>query len=301
MKYLVMECHPGYAVVMDENGRILRSANQNFQVGQTVEAIVVMQESKSFPTKRVLGQLAATAACLCLIALAAWQLMAPYGTVRMQINPDVRVTVNRLNYVIRLSPLNKDAKILLDGYDANFKKVDQVLDELTDRAAEMGFLAEGGDIQVTVESQHKNWQTATQDRLITELEIHTGGIVTVIPNTTPIPGDRDFDEDDDEGDNRYEKVKITLSEAKALLFSHLGITEAQVTDPEYHFDDGKYEMEFILGNIEYEYEVDAHTGQITLVETEALEPDDPDEDEEDDGDDDEDPEDDDEDDDDREK
>ncbi len=118
MKYLVTECHPGYAVVMDEKGRILRAANQNFQAGQTADTVVAMQESKSFPVKRLLAQLTVTAACLCLIALAVWQLMAPYGTVRMRINPDVRVTVNRLNYVIRLLPLNKDAKILLDGYDA---------------------------------------------------------------------------------------------------------------------------------------------------------------------------------------
>ena len=36
MKYLVMECHPAYAVVLDEKGRFLKVANLNYEPGQTV-------------------------------------------------------------------------------------------------------------------------------------------------------------------------------------------------------------------------------------------------------------------------
>ena len=37
MKYLVMETHPAYAVMLDENGRFLKAANLRYQVGETVE------------------------------------------------------------------------------------------------------------------------------------------------------------------------------------------------------------------------------------------------------------------------
>ena len=40
MKYLVMETHPAYAVLLDEEGRFLKAANLNYQVGDTVQNVV---------------------------------------------------------------------------------------------------------------------------------------------------------------------------------------------------------------------------------------------------------------------
>ena len=37
MKYLVMECGLSYAVVLDQEGRFLKVANLNYQIGQTEE------------------------------------------------------------------------------------------------------------------------------------------------------------------------------------------------------------------------------------------------------------------------
>ena len=45
MKYIVMECHIGYAVVLDEDGRFLKVANRNYQVGQTVTDVIEMSGS----------------------------------------------------------------------------------------------------------------------------------------------------------------------------------------------------------------------------------------------------------------
>ncbi len=183
MKYLVMECHPGYAVVLDENGRFLRVANQNYKPGQKVAEVMELK-AHQFPNHRALfSTLAACAACLCLLILGAWQLMTPYGTVRMQINPDISLRVNRFDYVLDITPLNADGEVLLKGYDPGIQKVDAVLDALSDRAAQMGFLKEDGEIKITVQSSHKDWQVATQDRLIAQLELHTADSVIV----TPVP------------------------------------------------------------------------------------------------------------------
>ena len=43
MKYLVMETHPAYAVVLDEQGRFLKAANLHYQVGETVEEVVELR------------------------------------------------------------------------------------------------------------------------------------------------------------------------------------------------------------------------------------------------------------------
>ena len=45
MNYLVMECHPGYAVLLDEEGRFLKAANLRYEIGQTVYDPVLMKET----------------------------------------------------------------------------------------------------------------------------------------------------------------------------------------------------------------------------------------------------------------
>ena len=65
MKYLVMETHPAYAVVLDEEGRFLKAANLHYQVGDTVQTIVELRQAKprSPALWKPLSGLAAAAAC----------------------------------------------------------------------------------------------------------------------------------------------------------------------------------------------------------------------------------------------
>ena len=71
MKYMVMECHLSYAVVLDEEGRFLKVANRQYEVGQTVTEVIEMQMPQSAPQKkksnRWMYSMAAMAACLMLI------------------------------------------------------------------------------------------------------------------------------------------------------------------------------------------------------------------------------------------
>ena len=46
MNYLVMECHSGYAVVLAENGRFLKVANINYEVGQKVPYVLELKEQE---------------------------------------------------------------------------------------------------------------------------------------------------------------------------------------------------------------------------------------------------------------
>ena len=45
MKYLVMETHPAYAVLLDQSGRFLKAANLNYHVGDTVMDIIELSPS----------------------------------------------------------------------------------------------------------------------------------------------------------------------------------------------------------------------------------------------------------------
>ncbi len=189
MRYLVMECGLGYAVVLDGQGRFLTVANLNYEVGQTVESVVLWKEE---PPRRAARRqwsiLAASAACVCLVFLGTWQFWrSPVGTVRMQINPDVEMTVNRMDRVIALEGLNQDGRDLIDGYRSYGRKMEAVSDDLADRAVEMGYLQEGGQITLTVESGREEWRTAAEEMLLLELDIHLAHTVQVTAGTADTP------------------------------------------------------------------------------------------------------------------
>ena len=236
MTYLVMECHPGYAVVLDQTGRFLKVANLNYQVGETVSFVIecTAEEDpitiKSLRRRRMLLSAASLAACFFLAVLGTWHVcLTPYGAVRIQINPDLKLTVNRLDYVISAEGLNDDGLRLLDGYQFQGQKLEQASGELADRAMEMGYLKEGGQIFLTLESSHENWIAKTEDRLLTELENHLNDTVSVTasaaseapasaeplptgslsdvpvppsaPDDTPLSGISKFQETDEEDDD----------------------------------------------------------------------------------------------------
>ena len=87
MNYLVMEVHPAYAVVLDEEGRFLKAANLHYQVGDTVHEIIALQvprRKNTYLWKAVSG-LAGLAACFCLIFFGYYQPnFTPYGSLRIR-------------------------------------------------------------------------------------------------------------------------------------------------------------------------------------------------------------------------
>lgn len=182
MEYLVMECALSYAVVLDSEGRFLKVPNLGYEVGQVLEHVVIQDlPSTQHTYLKRFTQWAAMAACLCLIVLGGfgfWQ--SPVGTVRMQINPDIQMSVNRFDRVVKINGLNEDGNELIKGYHSYGKATKVVSDELADRAMEKGYLSDGGQITLTVESKRENWKTATEEMLLLELDVHLDHRITVV-------------------------------------------------------------------------------------------------------------------------
>ena len=211
MEYLVMECGLSYAVVMDGTGRFWKVPNLGYTVGQTLEDVVLLPERPTNPTlHKRLARWGTMAACLCLLLLGSLVWQSPIGTVRMQINPDVQLSVNRFDRVVALEGLNEDGAALIDDYHAYGKGMKTVSDELADRAVELGYLSDGGQITLTVASEKNGWKTAAEEMLLIELEIHFERRITVTVGGKESPigqepseeiiipsrSDEDTDEDD---------------------------------------------------------------------------------------------------------
>ena len=75
--------------------------------------------------------------------------------------------------------------------------------------------------------------------------------------------DKDKNKDDESMDLR---AGITANDAKEAALKHAGLSESQVTDIEIDLDrdNGKliYEVDFNSGGIEYDYDIDAETGEV---------------------------------------
>ena len=65
---------------------------------------------------------------------------------------------------------------------------------------------------------------------------------------------------------------LSYEEAKNIVLNDAGITDAKFTKIDLDKDDGSvhYEIEFVSGNTEYEYEIDAVTGRIISKETDRF-------------------------------
>ena len=156
MSYLVMECHPGYVILLDEEGRFWKAANFHYEVGQTVYEPMLMREkpkTQRRTSKWISSGIVAIAACFLLFFGFSYygNYLQPYSSIYLTINPEVQMDLNRKGTIVGLTGTNEDGKTLLEGYDGKGKDKVTVSDELIDRAIEMGFLSEGGRILFSID------------------------------------------------------------------------------------------------------------------------------------------------------
>lgn len=184
MNYLVMECHPGYAVLLDEEGRFLKAANLRYEIGQTVYDPVLMKETPERQRHTawwISSGIAAIAACFLLFfGIGYYQnYIQPYSSIYLTINPEVQMDLNRQGTVVGLTGANEDGETLLEGYDGKGKDKITVADELIDRAIEMGFLSEGGRVSFSIDSPDEALFQEYGTELRTKVTEHLDGRITV--------------------------------------------------------------------------------------------------------------------------
>ena len=182
MNYLVMEVHPAYAVVLDEEGRFLKAANLRYQVGDTVRDIVELRRPKEKRPAlwKPLSGVAGLAACLCIVFFGYYQPnFVPYGALRIQINPDVELALSRTDRVLELEGLNEDGQVLIEGYDYGGKDREDVTEELVERAIDLGYLSGGETVSITVTSADADWQAREEQAAREDLEERYGETIVI--------------------------------------------------------------------------------------------------------------------------
>lgn len=274
MTYLVMQTEKSYCIVLDEAGRFKKAANFHYEVGQTLDEIHELTASSPRFTLRHLSAFAATiaAAVLFFFALQFYQgFMTPFASVYLQINPEVRIDVNRNDRVIGLEAINEDGKDLLEGYDAKRQDLEVVTDELIDLAIAKGYLADGGALTIRLDAPNEEWfleKGITLRRNLNEYleekvsvtirvveysqeEPYTpprdnppgedAGDVTPEPYPTPAMPSEEDSADDDDGDSDYESEYAAPSENNSPppVYDDSGYDDSEYDDSGY--DDSDYD------------------------------------------------------------
>ena len=230
MKYLILESRAAYCVALGEDGRFVKCANMRYEVGDRVEDVIELklpERRDSRRTVRLVSLCVGLAACVC-IAFFGWYRpnYAAYGTMRMSINPDVELTLSRTERVLDAEALNADGAALLEGMDFSGMDAREAAEALVAQSIAGGFLAEGGQVTVSVDGGSESWRSDTERDTLEALEQRYGGfaiirtpddpVITIpvpTPGPTPSPtaaptpitgvtdDDGRYDDDDDDDDD----------------------------------------------------------------------------------------------------
>lgn len=204
--YLVLEVHNAYAVVLDNSGRFIKAANCGYEVGDTVDSIIPMiyPQDKKKRTNNIIRLAASLAACICLCVFGIYEyqfMYTEYGSVHMQINPEVEITLSRSGRVLDIEGENADGKELVKDYEYKGKDKETVVDELADLAIEQQYLADAGRISIEVDARSDEWVRKMETELSKELNSYLQGQgITIEVIVGPME-----DEDDTESKEILEK------------------------------------------------------------------------------------------------
>lgn len=162
-----MECYLSHAVVLSEDGQVLKVANFNYSVGETVDNIFLMKEPEkpNYLKMKVIAPILVLAASFLLMINFIPLFNPNFATIIIDINPKVALIVNKDNTVKNVVPKNDDAKDLLSGYKHNNNTVEQVTEELIELAITKGYLNKGGSIQLTFDSKNQKWVIDTTESM----------------------------------------------------------------------------------------------------------------------------------------
>lgn len=262
MKYMVIETHLGYAVVLSEKGQFIKTANFDYEVGQMVDQIFEMKEPENsffskIPFKSALVMMSAVAVLILAVIMNQPITNQAIGYVILKINPEVRINIKADNHVIDVEGVNQDGKDLVVDYDPQSKHVEIVMEELIDKAIADGYLSDGSQITLTYNSEDEQWilnstseaknkfveytQKKVQATIIVGENL-TNDFEVIIPvehtdyQERPVPTEptpQPIDESDDDDVSDYEGAT-----------DYDDVSDYEVDDvSDYEYDDSDYEID----------------------------------------------------------
>ena len=243
---------------------------------------------RQFPRQRLHWQRLA-AACVLLVLCAggifSWLWFSTKAVVSIDVNPSVALSLNRFEYVIDTQAGNTDGADVLDDLSLKNLKLSTALDALMGAMSRKGYLDDQAQISVFVDGSDDDFNRELYDEITDDLAhlapdavTQVGESATAQPDTQqpaeqqtveqpvteqPVTGQTTGQTGEQQP---QQSTSITEEQAKEIAASHAGVAVADLTfhSVSLEEDDGRrvYDVEFYSGSTEYDYEIDAATGDI---------------------------------------
>lgn len=253
---------------------------------------------RQFPRQRLRWQRLA-AACVLLVLCAggifSWLWFSTKAVVSIDVNPSVALSLNRFEYVIDTQAGNTDGADVLDDLSLKNLKLSTALDALMGAMSRKGYLTDDAQISVFVDGSDDDFNRELYDEITDDLAHLAPDAVTQVgesatnEQTTEQPAGNEQTTEQPSAEQTTEQpatdqtteqpitgqtgeqqpqqsASITEEQAKEIAANHAGVAVADVTfhSVSLEEDDGRrvYDVEFYSGSTEYDYEIDAATGDI---------------------------------------
>ena len=184
------------------------------------------------------------------------------GVILLSINPEIRISYDENGLVTEAAGVNADGiAVVSTAGELTGKTCNEAIKLL------VAEIHKGGYFDVEIEGKDKNLLVKFEEGSVYPNKGFAEDIVAGVPeqiagygvDSTPVTVPTEALD---------EKGYIGIEAAKQIVLDQLGYTEESLVNKEYGLDDGKYEFEFTVEGLEYEFEIDAITGKIVEVETE---------------------------------
>ena len=173
MKYLVMECHNAYAVLMDEDSRFVNAANMHYEVGQVVTDPILMESDKPTPvmSKKFIIRTIAAAACIAIVSLAGMHFFIkapeePHTVIFVSAAADIKMELDGKGSVISITSDTEKGKEIIK----KFKETHKVNEDRVDLASDIlefqienGYISSGDTVEVLLPSDNSNNKTYKEE------------------------------------------------------------------------------------------------------------------------------------------
>ena len=237
---------------------------------------------------------------LCAGGIFSWLWFSTKAVVSIDVNPSVALSLNRFEYVIDTQAGNTDGAEVLDDLSLKNLKLSTALDALMGAMSRKGYLDDQAQISVFVDGSDDDFNRELYDEITDDLAHLAPDAVTQVgesatnEQTTEQPAGNEQTTEQPSAEQTTEQpateqtteqpaaeqpitgqtgeqqpqqsASITEEQAKEIAASHAGVAVADVTFHSVSLEeaDGRrvYDVEFYSGSTEYDYEIDAATGDI---------------------------------------
>ena len=178
MKYVVMQCNKGYAVIMDEEGKFYFAANLNYEVGQTVTNPVIMSEKykDGKPVMTIIKTVVAAAACIGIISIPCYSYynknLKPCSTVTFASDSSISMTLNSSGKVLSIESNNDYGTKIIEKVDIKGKDNVDAASEILAAEISEGHISAGDTVDIYVEGKSEKKLEDIKSKLEMELPKH---------------------------------------------------------------------------------------------------------------------------------